>query len=63
MTSLYCTGMARRVRAGRSLASVSIVKDELLACFLYGGVRTFGSFVRRRRVGVDRYVLRGLGRA
>ena len=59
----HCTGMARRVRPGRSLASVSVVKGELLACFSYGGVRTYGSLVLRRTGGIDRYVLRGLGRA
>ena len=59
----HCTGMARRVRPGRSVSSVSVVKGELLACFSYRGVRTFGSLVRRRRGGVDFYVLRGLGKA
>lgn len=59
----HCTGMARRVRPGRSLASVSVVRGELLACFSYGGVRTYGTLALRRAGGVDRYVLRGLGRA
>lgn len=59
----HCTGMARRVHPLRSLTSVSVVKGELLACFSYAGVRTFGSLVRRRRGGVDFYVLGGLGKA
>ena len=59
----HCTGMARMVHPLRSLTSVSVVKGELLACLSYAGIRTFGSLVRRRRGGVDFYVLRGLGKA
>lgn len=59
----HCTGMARRVHPLRSLASVSVAKDELLACFSYGGIRTFGSLVRRRKGGVVFYVLGGLDKA
>ena len=58
------TGMARMVRPGRSLASVSVDKDELLVCFLHRGIRTFGSLVRRRdRNGGYHYVLTGLSKA
>ena len=59
----HCTGMARRVHPLRSIASVSVAKNELLACFSYAGVRTFGSLVRRRRGGVGRYVLGELDKA
>ena len=60
----HCTGMARRVRPRRSIAAVSVDNSELFACFLHGGVRTFGSLVRRSggEEG-DHYVLRGLGKA
>ena len=58
------TGMARKVRPGRSLASVSVDKGELLVCFLHKGVRTFGPLVRRRdRNGGYHYVLTGLSKA
>ena len=60
----HCTGMARRVRPRRSIASVYVDNSELFACFLRGGVRTFGSLVRRSGGGeYDHYVLRGLGKA
>ena len=53
----HCTGMARRVRPRRSIATVSVDNSELFACFLHGGVRTFGSLVRHARA------LRGVGRS
>lgn len=60
----HLAAMARRVNARRSLASVSVDRGELLACFSHRGVRTYGSLVRRRDGGgYDHYVLRGLGKA
>ena len=41
------TAIIRRVSARRSLLGVSVAKKELIVCFRYRGVRTFGSFVRR----------------
>lgn len=59
------TGMARKVNRIRSLASVSVARDELLVCFLHGGVRTFGSFVKSDDgpEGTSCYTLRSLSRA
>ena len=61
----HLAAMARKVHVRRSLASVSVDKGELLACFLCRGVRTFGSLVRRRKGGgrYYHYVLRGLSKA
>lgn len=59
----HLTAMARRVSARRSIASVSVSGRELLACFSYGGVRTYGSLVLRRGGTGDHYTLRGLGKA
>ena len=58
-------GMARRVHRLRSLVSVSVARDELLVCFLHGGIRTFGSFVKSDGGpgGTTRYTFRGLSRA
>ena len=59
------TAIVRRVNIRRSILSVSVARDELIACFLYGGVRTFGSLVKRDDGpgGTSRYTLRWLGRA
>lgn len=40
------TAIVRRVNVRRSLLGVSVAKKELIICFKYGGVRTFGSFIR-----------------
>ncbi len=55
--------MARRVHARRSLATVHVDRAELLPCFSYRGVRTFGSLVRRRGKGGYHYAPRGPSRA
>lgn len=59
----HLAAMARRVHARRSLASVHVDRGELLPCFSYRGVRTFGSLVRRRGKGGYHYALRGLSKA
>lgn len=41
------TAIVRRVNVGRSLLGVSVAKGELIICFRYKGIRTFGSFVRK----------------
>ena len=41
------TAIIRKVSARRSLLGVSVTKKELIVCFRYMGVRTFGSFVRK----------------
>ena len=42
------TAIIRRVNVKRSVLGVSAVKKELIICFMYRGVRTFGTFVRDR---------------
>lgn len=42
------TAMVRKVRSGLSFLSPSAVRNELVMCFNYNGIRTFGSFRRRR---------------
>ena len=61
----HSTAVVRRVRSRRSILSVSVDGDELIACFLHGGVRTFGSLVRRDDGpgGTSRYAFRSLSRA
>ena len=58
------TAIVRRVHARRSLLGVSVAKKELIICFKYRGVRTFGSFIREadRRRGA-RYVFAELSMA
>lgn len=41
------TAIVRKVDTRRSLLGVSSARNELIICFKYGGVRTFGSFARR----------------
>ena len=55
--------MARRVHARRSPASARADRAELLPCFSYRGVRTFGPLVRRRGKGGYHYAPRGPSRA
>lgn len=45
------TAIIRRVSAGRSMLGVSTAKRELIICFMYRGVRTYGTFVRRTDPG------------
>ena len=61
----HSTAVVRRVRSRRSIFSVSVDGDELIACFLHGGVRTFGSLVRGDDGpgGTSRYAFRSLSRA
>ena len=40
------TAIIRRVSARRSMLGVSTAKRELIICFMYRGVRTYGTFVR-----------------
>ena len=40
------TAIVREVGSRRSIFSVSLDKDKLLACFLYNRVRTFGPLVK-----------------
>lgn len=40
------TAIIRRVHVKRSLLGVSSTKKELIICFNYKGIRTFGSFIR-----------------
>lgn len=42
------TAIIRRVNVKRSVLGVSAAKKELIICFMYRGVRTFGTFVRER---------------
>lgn len=60
----HSTAVVRRVRTRRSILSVSVDVDELIICFLHGGVRTFGSFVRGDDGpgGTFRYAFRSLSR-
>ncbi len=60
----HCTAVVRRARGRRSALSVSVDGDELIACFVHGGVRTFGPLVRRDggQGGASRYTLGGLSR-
>lgn len=57
------TAMARKASRYRSLASVSVSKRELFVCFRRGGVRTFGSFVKKSSGGGEYYVFTELSMA
>ena len=59
------TAIVRRASRRRSVLSVSADRGELIICFLYNGVRTFGSFVKSSDGpgGASRYIFRGLSRA
>lgn len=59
------TAVVRRVSGRRSFLSVSVDGDEVIACFLHGGVRTFGSLVMGDDGpgGTSRYTFRSLSRA
>ena len=59
------TAIVRRAHRRRSVLSVSVDGGELIACFLYNGVRTFGTLARvdGGPGGTSHYVFRGLGRA
>ena len=41
------TAIIRRVNVKRSMLGVSASQKELIICFMYRGVRTFGTFVRK----------------
>lgn len=60
----HCTAVVRRARGRRSILSVSVDGDELIACFLHGGMRTSGSLVRKDDGpdGEPRYAFRRLSR-
>lgn len=59
------TAVVRRVSGRRSIFSVYVDRGELIACFLYGGVRTFGSFAKGDDGpgGTPRYTFKGLSQA
>ena len=59
------TAIVRRAHRRRSVLSVSVDGGELIACFLYNGVRTFGTLAKTDGGpgGTSYYVFRGLGRA
>lgn len=61
----HCTAIVRRAAGRRSILSVSVDRGELIACFLYNGVRTFGSLVKSGDGpgGASRYVFRWLSKA
>lgn len=61
----HCAAVVRRVRGRRSILSVSVDGDELIACFSRSGVRTFGSLVGEDDGlgGTSHYTFRGLSRA
>ena len=61
----HVTAMARKANHYRSLASVSVSKKELIICFSYKNIRTFGSFVRKsdRSSGRRYYEFRELSMA
>ena len=60
----HSTAVVRRVRGLRSIFSMYVDGDELIVCFLHGGVRTFGSFVKRDDGpgGTSYYTFRRLNR-
>ena len=60
----HCTAVVRRVSGLRSILSVSVDGDELIACFSRGGVRTFGSLVGEDDGlgGTSHYTFRRLSR-
>lgn len=41
------TAIVRKANPRRSLLSVSLAKRDLIICFSYNGIRTYGSFARR----------------
>lgn len=45
------TAIIRRVNVKRSMLGISAAKKELIICFMYRGVRTFGTFVREADPG------------
>lgn len=47
----YSTGMVRKANNYLSFISTHVVKDELIICFRYKKVRTFGTFIKRSRKG------------
>lgn len=52
----YRTAIVRKAHPRRSLLSVSLAKRELIICFSYNGIRTYGSFIRKG----DHYIFREL---
>ena len=65
LLTAHRTAIVRRAHHYRSLVSVSPAKKEILICFCRGGVRTYGTFARRRKRSGDgdHYVFRELNRA
>lgn len=57
------TAMVRKVRGSLSFLSPSTARNELVMCFNHGGVRTFGSFRRRRGERGYYYTFEELNRA
>lgn len=61
------TGIVRKAHRYRSYVSVSVARNEIIICFLRGGVRTFGTFARKGGKpgggAGDRYILKGLSKA
>lgn len=57
------TAMVRKVRAGLSFLSPAAARSELIMCFNHRGVRTFGSFRRRRGGRGFYYTFEELNRA
>lgn len=57
------TATVRKVRGRLSFFSSKTARNELVVCFNYNGVRTFGSFRRRRGDNGYYYTFEGLDRA
>lgn len=50
------TAILRKANPRRSLLGVSLARKELIICFSYNGIRTYGSFIRKG----DHYIFREL---
>lgn len=60
----HATAIARRAARRRSIPSAAVDGDDLTACFLQGGVRMFGSLVRKEEPnGAPHCTFRRPGRA
>ena len=57
------TAIVRKIRGRMSIVTRKTARDELLVCFIYNGVRTYGTLRGRRGRNGYYYELRGLDRA
>ena len=59
----HCAAAVRKARGRLSFFASRMAQNELVLCFNYNGIRTFGSFRRRRGANGYYYTFEGLDRA